>query len=344
MYITKNLYSRYAEYINISDMKFFHYLIELAKESFETHKEEFLEMTTSDIDALKKDRSIVLFASTVSNFSDDDLIISRPEMNERARRKYLIIDADFDSGEELEASQMIDDLKQLSIDFSTPLIIYPTVSYPNKPRFRAVLFVKKALNESSYHQAMTWLYKMLGREPLDASDLKIRSNNNAPLFINQEQIDVVFDNTTDSELQPLDNVLWKNYPKPRLKTSRSIPKSYFDEFKIPEDLLKEACLEFAKSDSARNFNTFWFVFHSIARAEYFEQITPELARKALEWIARVPGDPVNAARWSIENKNQYKNERRRVFENEKILLNARPLSKIPEFGNVFKLHIAESIN
>lgn len=336
MYITRNLYDKYAEYIDIPDMKFFHHLIEIAKERYYKFSDELIDMSDEEIKRLKNEKMIVLFASTVSNYSaQDDVLIARPEMNERARRKYMIIDADFDAGQEVESEKMMNDLKQLSIDYNTPLIIYPTVSYPAKPRFRAVLFSKNALNEGSYYQAMSWLYTMLGRDPLDPADLKIRSNNNAPFFINEDQVNAVFDNTMEDGLEPLDNVLWKTYSKPKIAKAKAMKKSQFDEFKIPSDVLEEACREFAASPAAKHFNSFWFVLHSIARAEFFGQIDSEQVNQALTWIAQVPGDQLNSAKWSIENKNQYKNERRRVFENEKILYNARPLTKIPEFGNVF---------
>lgn len=338
MYITSGLYQPYAKYLDLSDIAFFHNSLKFAKEKYYLNKEEYDSLSKSEINDIKKRHMIVMFASTVSNRSNDDILISRPEMNERARRKYLIIDADFDSNQDNESQQLIDDLKSLAAEFATPLIIYPTASYPEKPRFRAVLFTKSSMNESSYYQAMTWLYQMLGREPLDNSDLKIRSNNNAPFFVNEEQIEMIYDTTQDNNLKPLDNILWKNFDKPKIKRQKPIKESAFDKIEIQEDVLKEACEAFAKSSQAKHFNTFWPILHSLARAEYFGQIDEQLVQKALIWIAQVPGQSTNATKWSLENKQQYKHEKSRVFSNEKILHNARPLCNIESFKNVFLKH------
>ena len=64
-------------------------------------------------------------------------------MNERARNRYLIIDADYDVGEEDKSQELYDKLIALAKKHNTKLVIYPTISYPTKPRFRAVLFTKK---------------------------------------------------------------------------------------------------------------------------------------------------------------------------------------------------------
>lgn len=334
MYVTEGLYKNYAEYIDLKDDVFFHQAIELAKERYYRDQEIFNEMTDEDFKKLKQ-KSIVVYASTVSNFTNDDILILRPEMNERARRKYLIIDADFKENETEESNELVQNLKQLAADLQTPLIIYPTMSYPSKPRFRAVLFVKNQLSEATYHQAISWLYFMLGVKATDDADYKIRSNNNAPFFVNQEQIDFIYDTTTDETLKPLDNSLWRSFDKPRVSKTVVNPKNALDESKISDELLKQACVNFANSETAKQFSTFWRLFHSLARAEYFGQLTESQIDKALEWVACVPGHEADRARWMIDNKTQYKHEKRRVFNNERLLLTARPIVNVKEFGNVF---------
>ena len=58
-----------------------------------------------------------------------------------------------------------------------------------------------------------------------------------------------------------------------------------DEYKLSDEFLDKAVHDFAKTDFAKDYNTFWRFLHSVARAEDKKQITPEQVDKILNWVA-----------------------------------------------------------
>lgn len=359
MYMTQNVFERYATYYDLPDKELFHFLIEKAKANYNEHPDYFDELTEEDLANLKRTSIPVLFASKVASQKNDDFKLMRADMNERATRKYLIIDADFDQGEDAVSQQLYDKIIEVAEQYKTPLVIYPTTSYPAKPRFRAVMFSAKSLNEATYHQAMSWWYDQLGvpklsesevkiaeailtpdeytlYKGLDASNKNIRSNNNAPYFTNAEQLQAVVDTTKDSELKPLDNTLWKSQPKPRVKRKVSFGKLDATEaIPITDADLERGCREFARTEQGQDFNTFWKFLHTLARAEINKQLTPDQIDKALDWVA-YHENPSIAASWRLGNRQMYKIEYNRVASREDYFKNARPLLNYKEFRDILR--------
>lgn len=351
------MFERYATYIDLPDTVVFHQLVEEAKNLYLENAELFDDATDEDIKRWKQNSAPVIFASKVSKQTADDFSLLRPDMNDRAVRKYLILDADFKEGKEKSSNLLYNKLIDLAEELNTPLVIYPTASYPDKPRFRAVLFTKKSLNAAAYGQAMNWLYDKLeipdpdyAKDPdiydslptyqkdfydaMDSSNKHIRSNNNAPFFTNEYQLDFIIDTTLDDKLTLLDNDLWKDAKKPiipKLKTYGLT--SELDQFRFDDDALEEACKEFAKSDFAQDYNTFWRFLHTLARAEETGTLTEEQVGKVLNWVADVP-DKEKSLVWKLNNKSQYSIEQRRVLTNDDYFKKARPLVTYPEFKNV----------
>ena len=239
--MTKNVYEKTATYFDIDDILFFKQVHQLALKNYEQNKDDLEILSTDELANYKKEHSPVIYASTVTKYNKMlDQFITRTEMNERARRKYLILDMDFNQGEEAEALTF----KRLFMNYADKqelaYLIYPTISYPTKPRFRCVLFTQKAMTEKSYFQAITWLYGELGLptltyteleslgithvydeqtmtivKALDASNKKIKSNNNAPLYVNGEQIAFAVDKLDNPN--KLDNKVWRDVPAPSFK-------------------------------------------------------------------------------------------------------------------------------
>lgn len=364
MYITKNIYQRYVTYFDGKDIDIIHYMVEKAKSNYLENKEKFDNLTDEEISNIKKNNTPVIFASTVSSKDSNDFALIRSDMNSRAIRKYLIIDADFDENKEYYSNYLYNKIIEVAKEYNTPVIIYPTISYPNKPRFRAIMFTKHALNEKSYYQAMSWWYEKLEimqtksslnpdlsitREILedldddlireislasDTSNLNIHSNNNAPVFINSEQLDFIYDTSQDKNLELLDKSLWKDYKKPSIPTTKTYGmKNALDEIKLNDEILKEATLELAKTDMAKDYNTFWRILHSIARAETTEQISHEQAQNMLEWIAETGDSDEKVLEWKLNNSKQYAIELQRVSTNNLCMKRAKPLVSYPMFKN-----------
>ena len=249
---------------------------------------------------------------------------------------------------------------EVANEFKTPLIIYPTISYPKKPRFRAVMFTKTLLGEAEYYQAMTWWYNQLGildvnknktadkdlydvlegldKDLVDAADTSnknIRSNNNAPFFTNFEQLDFIYDTTQDETLERLDRSLWQKFDKPALKKKINFDVyNPLDDYKLSDEFLDKAVHEFAKTAFAQDYSTFWRFLHSVARAEDKGQITSEQVDKVLTWVAETGDDNDKEFVWKLNNKAQYRIERDRVLAIPSYYKSARPLCSYPAFRDL----------
>lgn len=361
MYLTKNVYQRNVTYYDGDDLEIFHYLLEKAKSVFIENSHYFETLSDDEISKLKKNETPVIFASTVASMKPEfDFSMIRADMNDRAKRRYLIIDADFDAGQEESSTYLYDKMIEVANEFKTPLIIYPTISYPKKPRFRAVMFTKTLLGEAEYYQAMTWWYNQLGildvnknktadkdlydvlegldKDLVDAADTSnknIRSNNNAPFFTNFEQLDFIYDTTQDETLERLDRSLWQKFDKPALKKKINFDVyNPLDDYKLSDEFLDKAVHEFAKTAFAQDYSTFWRFLHSVARAEDKGQITSEQVDKVLTWVAETGDDNDKEFVWKLNNKAQYRIERDRVLAIPSYYKSARPLCSYPAFRDL----------
>lgn len=351
------MYESYATYIDLPDDEVIRNLHQLAVELYNRNKDVLSDLDDSEIAKIKEKHGVVLYGTTVSKRTMEDMRIARVDMNGRLRRRYLIIDADFNYNEE-EAS---DYAKQRFIDVcekqKAPYFIYPTLSYPEKPRWRGIVLTKNLLNESSYYKAISWLYSEMGvrnpedyanvgesildkvfpplertmSERMDAGNKNIRSNNNAPLYINEEQVTSVIDRFDIEEGTPLTNDLWKNQKAPRKKKGgRYATKTKDDSEILSDDFVINASIRFGKSADAQNYETFWQFLHSVARAEYHSQITEEQVALILRHVAQ-SDVPYLKAQWILKNPQMYRQEKVRVFESESYLANAKPLLKWYDF-------------
>lgn len=361
MYLTKNVYQRNVTFYDGDDITIFHYLLEKAKSVFIENSNYFESLTDDEIKKLKKNNTPVIFASTVSSMKPAfDFSLIRSDMNDRAKRRYLIIDADFDAGKEEPSQYLYNKIIEVAKEHNTPLIIYPTVSYPEKPRFRAVMFTKNLLGAAEYYQAMSWWYDQLGifminknaradqdvyevlegleKDLVDAADTSntnIRSNNNAPFFVNFDQLDAIYDNTQEEGLELLEKSLWKDYDKPRLPKRQTFSDhNMLDEYELSDEFLDKAVHEFAKTDFAKDYSTFWRFLHSVARAEDQKQITPEQVDKILNWVAETGDDNDKELVWKLNNRTQYAIERNRVLSIPSYYSSAVPLCAYPAFRDV----------
>lgn len=221
MYVGENLYAKTLHYVDIDDPDFFSLAVDAAIERYRVDAESDDSQSVNQV----KNSTPVVFNSTLSKIDvkTESTIDRKMANDERARRKFIMIDADFDPGEEDDSQALRDKIISVAQEQNTPLLIYPTASYPSKPRFRAVMFVKRALSAENYHQAMTWWFDQLGEEPNDPSDMRMSANRNAPRFSNDDQVEAIYSTLDDEGLELLDNKMWSKYPKPKKARPRSGP-------------------------------------------------------------------------------------------------------------------------
>jgi len=339
MYVTKNLSQTHAQYIDLSDPEFFHQAIKIAINRYKNDIKNDIIYTQDDIDNIKKYKTPAIFGTTVYKKEAGDVFFPRKEFgNDKLRRKYLIIDADFNKEEEGISDYLRYKLIKLAENYNTPIVIYPTISFPEKPRFRVVFFVKRQLNEKNYFKAMSWLYGQIGIEPLDPNDMRINNSNNAPVFTNESQIENIIDTTQADNLEYLDNKLWKDYKAPKKRTFKS--NDYFDKLTLHENEFYDAINKFNIND----YDDFWKFANSIVRAEQANQINEKQALDAMEIIAKnASSNEEEFNQWRAGNIDFYQNSKSRAQSGSLNLNLAKPLMKYNEFKEII-LNDKKSLN
>lgn len=330
MYITNSMYDLYAKYIDLDDRNFFQNCVEIAKDNM-------FKLQEVDIDKIKQSTPVCYMSSLSSQKSTEQIVMRKVLNSSRGRRKFLMIDADFEVGQENDSERLITKLKDFADRMQTPLMIYPTISYPEKPRFRAVLLVKRGLNDSKYWSAMTWLYDQLDTKVLDASDLRITANRNLPVFCNEDQVNAVYSTFDQENLQPLDNNLWKDVKAPPKQELTEEQLADLKEVEYDEDLLLKGSKTLAKRKIAKSYETFWHVVASIAAAVQLEQVDEEVAFEMLDNFAQAGQDEHKIRAWEIGNRelyNQFATQYKEIPEN---IVKARPLNSFSEFSKSAKV-------
>ena len=328
MYISQNVYDRDARYIDLSDQDFFHEAIKIAKRKYEDDKSNEIIYTDEDIEQIKKNQTPVFFASNLTKRSNQEIFVRRRGLKDRLRRKYLIIDADFNQGEEEQSQELFDKAISLAEEYETPIVIYPSASYPLKPRYRIIFFVKRMLNATSYKKAMIWLYSELETKATDRSDFYITGNNNAPIFFNEAQLDKIIDTTQNKDLKPLNNKLWSHIKVKKERSQQDYQlKTEYDRYPIKKDEFTRM-MSFMSIDS---YDEFWKFSYSLLRAEINDQITHDQALNAMKMISQVAPNDETQLQWEQDNINKYQSFKSGVEDGTIDLKRSLPLVRYDEY-------------
>lgn len=325
MYFAQNYFERYAHFQEISALKFFYDLSKKAVRRYKNGKK------------LNKQQTPVVFGTSIQDFnSTKDNVIARIEMNQRGvLRDFIGIDWDFDTGEEDKLQTVLESLRTFSQKHETPVLIYPTASYPKKPRIRTVMFTKEMMNGSEYDKAVTFVEQVLGVHHNDETNYDIKHNFNLPVINNDAQLqrlELIMKHTH----KPLDNELWSETKPSSKKTQRDGNTHIKETLVTPEEkeshtnaqvkegldwLNKERrrAKQGSQFDFKRYFSFFQFQ-HAIARAEVIGSITRQQALMIMQYVADGNSD------WERRNVEDYQHELPRVQEDESKLKRAKPLS------------------
>lgn len=204
MFITQALFDPVVKRIDINDKDFWMKSLEYAKNWYESSYDDS-KMTVKQI----KMNTPAFYSSQLYN--DKSIGFERKQYNvvmKAHRRKSIVLDFDCETKQEYDLYQT--KLKNFSKMHDSYLMMYPTVSYPDKPHFRAVILTKTGLNPVKYAECVSWIYDSIGLPITDESDLDIRASRNLPIFINDEQIDAIYSNFEEDH-QLLDSKTWKDF-------------------------------------------------------------------------------------------------------------------------------------
>lgn len=287
MYIGKSVYDKYPVFVDLDDLEFFKQTLEVAKREL--------------ADGSDKLSMPVMFVSRLSaQTAEESSIIERKKVHDkkRARRRCIVIDADYESDEVEESNRVRQALIDFAYAMNTPILIYPTMSYPEKPRFRVVLFTKKLMNELRYEQAVRWLCRQVGMKLTDSSDYRITANRNLPV-LTESSVEAVHSTLDDDSLELLDNVMWKDEKLP--KKRQAVKYDAIDDITFNDHLaLNVSAVTISKTSIVSSYNTLWRLVESIALAVINDQLSIKTAEEMMDVFAHV--DPVNEKRYIIGNR------------------------------------------
>lgn len=333
MYVSKNLFDKSCSYIDLDDRQFFMTAIERAIEALPE-----VERSSISKDALKRATPIAHISKLSKQTKAEDVVDRRYVHSDRARRSFLMGDVDFDAGQETESKRLRAKLIGLANRHRTPILIYPTVSAPGKPRFRFVFLAKRLMNETQYHQAMSWLYQQVGEEPTDASDLRMSANRNLPVFDDESQLPLIYSTFPDESREPLDNSLWKDMPKPkkasfRLSDEQRKLSSERHSAKLDSRKLLEGAELMCGTPVTKSYDKFWLIVASLAASVVCGGCDEQTALSVLDKLAEAGEDEAQVRRWKADNPSLLYSHINRLAADRAQLEMTRPLLAWSEFSN-----------
>ena len=321
MYVTQTMYERYASFIDYPSLKFFVRMCQGAITRFENGKK------------LDKSEAPVVYGTTVKDFDEKrDQMLARIEMNDRGvQRDFIGIDWDLNQDDWDTFETLINQLKSFEHQYQTPIILYPTHSYPKKPRLRTVMFTKELMNETEYAKAVSFVVEKLNVQTNDKDNYLIKHNFNLPVINNHKQKDFL-QLWIKTHHQPLDNELWStqrshrrvtNNKRPNLTEVDASERLSHSQEEIDEGLA-HLSQQMKKGTQRRldfdEWNNFFQFLHALARAEVVGSITHEDAHYILHQVAG------GNREWEVKNIDDYERELPRVRGDEAKLKRAMLLS------------------
>lgn len=182
MYVTENIYQKRATYVETSStFKFFCMTAVQAVERYDNKRR------------LLKSKTPVVFATSVKGFEKDTdtPTIARVEMNDRGiLRDYLGIDWDFEPGEEDKLKKLVTKCGEFATKYQTPILFYPTFSFPKKPRARTVIFLDRQIDQEPYAKGVYFIEKEFDLNTDDDGNYNIKHNFNLPVINRDDQLAV----------------------------------------------------------------------------------------------------------------------------------------------------------
>lgn len=330
MYVAQNLYSRYAQFIDLSDRDFFSKSLEIAIKDFQKARD-------ADLELMTKKRAPIVLVSNLSARTAEETFIARKQVHDikRAKRRFLMIDADFEAHQKEDSAELRERIIDFGEKYQTPVMIYPTQSFPAKPRFRAVFLTNTLLSDVRYEQAMRWLHGELGIEKsLDPADLRVTTNRNLPAFTNDDQVTHCFSTFDDENLEVLDWKLWKDtteLPKRDVVFERENPFEDM-EFSYDFEILKDGASQLAGSVLCQKYDQFWKVVQSIALEVIEGRLDIEQAEEVVQILARDSGaEELKTQSWEVENVKLLHSTIERLKNSVEDRSKTRPMSTYIEF-------------
>lgn len=335
MYASTHIYDRSAEWFGVDDRTFFLACFEEAKRFAEENLGDIYELDVNEVKA----STPIVHCTSLSGVKATSAVDRRKLHSDKARRKFVIADMDFAVDQVPMSHEVWEKAVTIAKELKTPIMTYPTVSYPGKPRWRLVLLTRRVMDANQYKKAVTWLFTQLGTAITDMSDLSMSVNRNLPIFRNKEQLesDFLYETFSDESLTPLDNDLWSDV---RLERKRR-KKRYGDEgVKVAEcdaKALLAICPDFGLTPICSTYDMYWKVSQSFADAVLNGWLTEDDATECVKALAE-KCDPTKKDMWAFSNELMLQRHMAEIetYDDDTRLAYVRPLWSYTELMPTFR--------
>lgn len=321
MYASHNLYDIYLSYFNTRkrDDEFFLECIKYASNRIET-------LESIPVDLIKKSHSPVAFFSYLTGSSPE--VVRRSEIDwSKARREFIIFDVDYNADEVSESDEQRKRFVDFANAFNAKYIIYPTISYPSKPRYRVVFFPSRPLSQTTYQKAIQWISTQCQYELTDKADLNIKMNKNLPVFNSYEQLDAIDAAIENRDF--LDYQLWKN-EKVHVASKRAFTKQILDRSSqfivtLDDETHLKIFKALAQEEIASSYQTLWPLIAALAQSVVLGSMTFSCAKKCCDELSHAAQDEYQQRKWSQGNIKMLEDYCRRMQMDIKFLQSTKPL-------------------
>lgn len=323
MYTAPSLFAKHCEYNSLDDRTFFTTALEIAQKY--------------QVDSIDKNNIPVVFGSKLLKQTKDETIVPRKvaQDRERVKRSFILLDVDYNEDEQELSEALWNRIIEFGHTYSTPVMMYPTPSWPTKPRFRAVFLTKSLLNATQYEKAVRWLADELMYEITDPMDYHISPNKNLPVFSSQDMADACYSTFTNLLLEPLPSDLWKKVSVKQRQKPQTNTYAPLSELGLAydRDKLWEAAHNMALDEFVSTYATYWIVSRSVALDVYTGSLTEEEGKKLVTIFASGAPTMSQRLKWSSGNKRLLLKDLEILARDPEARSYARPLYSYAEFAD-----------
>lgn len=289
-------YSNHAKDVNVHyiDMNVIDWL-EYIHFNMTPPEKDVTELSDDEVNTIKKSDVKGLFCSGFETQNDptniqtpDELIPRKESKAARPVRDFVAIDYD-DFEDKKQADELPDRVKQIFGDYN--YAVYPSISYPKKPRYRFVLEVEPTLNYRNYHYVVREIMDLIGFEAGDESNEQYNHLMNAPYYFSQDTKDIAVFNKTGQAYdvsEILDSMTEDDKKTKSSKRTVNEPKPVNNSIK--SNTLSDALENFLENENVvdnlnNSYEYFWRFTESVAMAIINGTITETFGSEMMTRVA-----------------------------------------------------------
>lgn len=263
-------------------------------------------LSDDEVNDIKKDKVKALFASGFET-NNDPSNIQTPEHAPRKETKtappvrdFVAIDYD-DFTDKSIADELPDRVAQMFGDYN--YAVYPSISYPKKPRYRVIIQVEPILTKKTYHYVAKEIINQLGFTSGDDGSEQINHLMNAPYYFEQDTKDLAVFNKTGKKLDVSDILANMSEDDEKSTNTSPIKQPKPITGALKSNTLTEALNTFLENDNVQehlknSYEYFWRFTESVAMATLNGTITLDFAKDIMVKIAM--GNP----EWEEKNDDE----------------------------------------